>query len=97
MTFLPIVVVAIAAAFPPLRVPALAVLTTGFAIAWRLRRPDVAAWAATIPVAVSLADVESSWVSGGGGSWEYAAAGGGTRWQPTNSLEARQPGEPSGA
>jgi membrane protease YdiL (CAAX protease family) len=55
MTFLPVVIVAIAAAFPPLRFPALVVLSTGFVVAWRLRRPDVAAWAGTIPVAVSLA------------------------------------------
>lgn len=55
MTFLPVVVVALAAAVPPLRIPALAVLTAGFVVAWRLQRPEVAAWAGTIPVAVSLA------------------------------------------
>ena len=27
----------------------------GFAVSWRIRRPEVAAWAGTIPVAVSLA------------------------------------------
>jgi membrane protease YdiL (CAAX protease family) len=54
MTFLPVAVVAIAAAVPPLRIPALVVLVVGFVVAWRLRRPEVAAWAGTIPVAVSL-------------------------------------------
>jgi len=54
MTFLPVAVVAVAAAVPFLRIPALIVLMVGFVIAWRLRRPEVAAWAGTIPVAVSL-------------------------------------------
>lgn len=36
-------------------------------------------------------EVESAWVSGGGGSWEYEAADGGTRWQQTNSLELKRP------
>jgi polyketide cyclase/dehydrase/lipid transport protein len=45
------------------------------------------------PVRTSAAfmDVESSWISGGGGSWEYEAADGGTRWQQTNSLELKRP------
>jgi membrane protease YdiL (CAAX protease family) len=55
MTFLPVLIVAIAAAFLPVRVPALVVLSAGFLVAWRVRRPEVAAWAGTIPVAVSLA------------------------------------------
>ena len=54
MTFLPVALVALAAAVPPLRIPALIVLIVGFVVAWRLRRPEVAAWAGTIPVAVSL-------------------------------------------
>ena len=40
----------------------------------------------------AFVDVESAWVSGGGGSWEYEAADGGTRWQQTNSLELKRPG-----
>ena len=39
----------------------------------------------------AFTDVESGWVSGGGGSWEYEAADGGTRWQQTNSLELKHP------
>jgi len=39
----------------------------------------------------AFVDVESAWVSGGGGSWEYEAADGGTRWQQTNSLELKRP------
>lgn len=55
MTFVPVVVIAIGAVFPALRIAALVVLGAGFVVAWRLRRPEVAAWAGTIPVAVSLA------------------------------------------
>jgi uncharacterized protein len=55
MTFLPVLLVAVAAAFPPVRVAALVVLSAGLVVAWRVRRPEVAAWAGTIPVAVSLA------------------------------------------
>ena len=40
----------------------------------------------------AFVDVKSAWVSGGGGSWEYEAADGGTRWQQTNSLELKRPG-----
>ena len=39
----------------------------------------------------AFTDVESGWVRGGGGSWEYEAADGGTRWQQTNSLELKHP------
>ena len=39
----------------------------------------------------AFVDVESSWISGGGGSWEYEAVDGGTRWQQTNSLELKRP------
>ena len=34
-------------------------------------------------------DVESRWITGGGGSWEYESVQGGTRWQQTNSLELK--------
>ena len=54
-TFVPVTVLAIAAAFPPARLPALAVLVGGLAVSWQIRRPELAAWAGTIPVAVSLA------------------------------------------
>jgi uncharacterized protein len=54
-TLVPLTVLAIAAAFPSTRLPALAVLVGGLAVSWRMRRPEVAAWAGTIPVAVSLA------------------------------------------
>ena len=37
-------------------------------------------------------DVSSAWITGGGGSWEYEAVDGGTRWQQTNSLELKRPG-----
>ena len=39
----------------------------------------------------AFVDVESAWISGGGGSWEYEAVDGGTRWQQTNTLELRRP------
>ena len=29
-------------------------------------------------------DVDSRWIDGGGGSWQYEAVAGGTRWQQTN-------------
>jgi len=43
------------------------------------------------PVRTSAAfeDVDSRWITGGGGSWEYEAVEGGTRWQQTNSLELK--------
>jgi uncharacterized protein len=53
-TLVPVVVLAIAAAIPAGRVPALAVLVAGFFVAWQRRRPEAAAWAGSIPVAVSL-------------------------------------------
>ena len=53
-TLVPITVLAIAAGFPPARLLALAVLVVGFVVTRRIRRPEVAAWAGTIPVAVSL-------------------------------------------
>ena len=34
-------------------------------------------------------DVESRWITGGGGAWQYEPVEGGTRWQQTNSLECR--------
>ena len=39
----------------------------------------------------AFVDVESAWITGGGGSWEYEAADGGTRWQQTNTLELKRP------
>lgn len=39
----------------------------------------------------AFTNVDSAWVSGGGGSWDYESADGGTRWQQTNSLELRHP------
>ena len=39
----------------------------------------------------AFTEVDSGWVSGGGGSWEYEAADGGTRWRQTNSLELKRP------
>ena len=39
----------------------------------------------------AFVDVESAWISGGGGSWEYEAVDGGTRWRQTNTLELRRP------
>jgi Polyketide cyclase / dehydrase and lipid transport len=62
------------------KIPNLGVMT----VVYRLdRRPE--------RTSAAFTDVESSWVSGGGGSWEYAAADGGTRWQQTNSLELKHP------
>jgi hypothetical protein len=34
-------------------------------------------------------DIESRWVTGGGGSWRYEPEAGGTRWTETNTLELR--------
>ena len=39
----------------------------------------------------AFVDVDSAWITGGGGSWEYEAVDGGTRWQQTNSLELKRP------
>jgi hypothetical protein len=51
-------------------------------VVYRLdRRPD--------RTSAAFIDVASRWVSGGGGSWQYEDADGGTRWQQTNSLELR--------
>lgn len=55
LAFVPVVILAIAAAVPATRIALLVVLVGGFVVAWRLRRPEVAAWAATIAVAASLA------------------------------------------
>ena len=35
-------------------------------------------------------DIESRWVTGGGGSWRYEPEAGGTRWTETNTLELRR-------
>jgi hypothetical protein len=39
----------------------------------------------------AFTNVDSSWISGGGGAWQYDAENGGTRWQQTNSLELKRP------
>jgi hypothetical protein len=60
------------------RIPNLGSMT----VVYRLdRRPE--------RTSAAFTDVDSAWVSGGGGSWEYEAADGGTRWQQTNSLELK--------
>jgi hypothetical protein len=62
------------------RIPGLGSMT----VQYRLdRRPE--------RTSAAFTDVDSSWISGGGGSWEYEAADGGTRWQQTNSLELKRP------
>ena len=62
------------------RIPNLGSMT----VVYRLdRRPE--------RTSAAFADVDSAWISGGGGSWEYEAADGGTRWQQTNSLELKHP------
>jgi hypothetical protein len=62
------------------RIPNLGSMT----VAYKLdRRPE--------RTSAAFIDVDSAWVSGGGGSWEYEAADGGTRWTQTNSLELTRP------
>jgi Polyketide cyclase / dehydrase and lipid transport len=39
----------------------------------------------------AFVDVDSAWITGGGGSWQYEPENGGTRWQETNSLELKRP------
>jgi polyketide cyclase/dehydrase/lipid transport protein len=62
------------------RIPGLGSMTMQYRLD---RRPE--------RTSAAFMDVESSWISGGGGSWEYEAAVGGTRWQQTNSLELKRP------
>ena len=38
---------------------------------------------------LALEDVHSPWIEGGGGSWSYEAADGGTLWTQSNSLVVR--------
>lgn len=38
---------------------------------------------------LAMIDVESSWASGGGGSWLYEAHDGGTLWTQTNTLSIK--------
>ena len=53
-------------------------------VAYRLdRRPE--------RTSAAFTDVDSAWIGGGGGSWEYEPADGGTRWEQTNSLELKRP------
>jgi hypothetical protein len=56
--------------------------TGSVTIAYRLERR---------PVRTSLAfeDVDSRWIRGGGGSWEYEPVEGGTRWTRTDTLVLR--------
>ncbi len=62
------------------RIPALGSLT----VVYRLdRRPE--------RTSAAFTDVASSWITGGGGSWQYDPEDGGTRWQQTNSLELKRP------
>lgn len=62
------------------RIPNLGSMT----VLYRLdRRPE--------RTSAAFTDVDSAWISGGGGSWQYEAADGGTRWQQTNSLELKHP------
>lgn len=62
------------------KIPNLGAMT----VVYRLdRRPE--------RTSAAFTDVDSAWVIGGGGSWEYEAADGGTRWQQTNSLELKHP------
>jgi hypothetical protein len=37
----------------------------------------------------AFTDVDSRWMSGGGGSWRYEPTGTGTRWTQTNTIELR--------
>jgi hypothetical protein len=39
----------------------------------------------------AFTDVDSAWISGGGGSWRYEAGAGGTDWTQTNTFELRHP------
>ena len=38
---------------------------------------------------MAMNDVSSWWMAGGGGSWDYEATPGGTRWTATNSIVLR--------
>lgn len=37
----------------------------------------------------AFTDVDSRWMTGGGGSWRYEATDAGTRWTQTNTIELR--------
>jgi len=51
-----------------------------FTVAYRLfRRPE--------RTSAAFVDVESRWISGGGGSWQYEPIGDATEWTQTNTLE----------
>jgi Polyketide cyclase / dehydrase and lipid transport len=61
------------------RIPRLGSMT----VEYRLdRRPE--------RTSAAFVDVDSAWITGGGGSWQYEPADGGTRWQQTNSLELKR-------
>ncbi|HEX6867813.1 MAG TPA: SRPBCC family protein [Candidatus Limnocylindrales bacterium] len=60
------------------RIPGLGTMT----VVYRLdRRPE--------RTSAAFEDVDSRWIAGGGGAWQYEPIDGGTRWQQTNSLECR--------
>ena len=62
------------------RIPRLGSMT----VVYRLdRRPE--------RTSAAFTDVSSSWITGGGGSWQYEPEDGGTRWQQANSLELKRP------
>ena len=51
-------------------------------VAYRLfRRPE--------RTSAAFVDVESRWIVGGGGSWQYTGVPDGTEWSQTNTLELR--------
>jgi Polyketide cyclase / dehydrase and lipid transport len=55
-----------------------------FTVAYQLfRRPE--------RTSAAFVDVESRWISGGGGSWNYERTAEGTRWTQTNTLELKRP------
>jgi hypothetical protein len=39
----------------------------------------------------AFVDVDSPWIMGGGGSWDYRPVDGGTMWEQTNSFELKRP------
>ena len=60
------------------RIPGLGSMT----VEYRLdRRPE--------RTSAAFVDVDSAWITGGGGSWQYEPVDGGTLWQQTNSLELK--------
>jgi hypothetical protein len=60
------------------RIPRLGSMTVRYQLD---RRPE--------RTSATFVDVDSAWITGGGGSWQYEPVDGGTRWQETNSLELK--------